>query len=238
SSGQFVPPQHLPIPDTVEILSSVKLNLVRAAQDKSFLATLTSTRKFAELLMTTENLQLVLAGVAVLDSERRAYRYYVDELKFDEKAWTPIDRNVTRRAHRAVLATRGYLRLWTNPEILNRYFLSETPAFAFCAVANEAFPLEFSLRKVLKPQWPGEMNFKAEYKTLEQIHARAESICRLRYLSRLSEENRFATEFPGPIVLNRLPYARKVFGMRLSSANFGGFDGYEKAAAGRNPVSD
>jgi hypothetical protein len=236
--ARFVPPQNLPIPDPIEILAEAKLNLIKGAQDKSYLASLLATRKLAQLLLSTENIQLVLLGLSVLDAERKAYRYYVDEKKFDAKSWVPVDRNVTRRAHRAILATRGYLRMWAKPEILEKYFLSEKQPFAFCAVVNEAFPLEFSLRQVLEPYLPGEMDFREEYRRLDAIYDRAKNSCRLRYLSRLVEEDRFAEKIPGPIGMNRLPYARKVFGMRLSTVSFGGFEDYEKAATGHNPASD
>lgn len=232
----FVPPPRLPIPEANDVVSAIKVRLIQGAQTNKPSQALQAARDFARLLLSTENLQLVLTGLAVLDHERTAYRYYVDELKYPQKNWLPIDRNVTRRAQRAILATRGYLRLWTNEEYIAKYFL-ETPAPAFCAVVNEAMPLEFSLRPVLEPKLPLEIDLRDEYSRLDRVFLKAQAGCRLRYLNRLVETGRFANELPGLLLLNRLPYSRKIFGLRLSTANFGGFDAYSAVDLGRAPGS-
>jgi hypothetical protein len=238
ASKVFVPPPLLPIPDPLDLMAVVKIRLMLGAVTKDPLPALRDVRQLAKLLLTTENIQLVLVGLAALDHERKAYRYYVDEMGFIASAWTPIDRNVTRRASRAVLAGRGYLRLWTKPEYLDEIFLGAKAPMGFCAIANEAFPLEFSLRPVLEPKLPFEMDERSEYARLDKIFARARADCRIRYLASLVDMHGIHADFPGPLMLNRLPYARRVFGMRLSAANFGGFDAYSQAASGQSPSNN
>jgi hypothetical protein len=228
----FVPPPQLPIPEISDLLAAIKLHLMRNALDGGNpLRALKEVRSFGRLLMTTENIQLVLAGLSALDDERQAYRFYVDEKGLDPRAWVPIDRNITRRAYREILATRGYLHLWTNPETLKKIFLSKSEPIGFCAAVNEAMPEDFSLRPMLKPRLPLERNFQDQYVLVDKVLQRATETCRLRYLSQLVKKNHFASELPGPLVLNRMPYARKIFGLRTAVVDFGGFDAYSALLA-------
>lgn len=235
-SATFVPPSKLPIPETSDLLSASKLRLLQGAYAKKPLEALQDVRQLANLLMTTENLELVLAGLAVLDHERRGYNFFVQQKLLPAGSWQPIERNVTRRAQRALLAAPSYLRVWTDPELMTTSF-GDTPPPGVCAIANEAFPLEFSLRPMLEPKLPFERDLRDGYARLDKIYENTKSRCRIRYLRRLVESERFA-EVPGLFLLNRLPYSRKVFGMRLSTANFGGFEAYSQAEAQQSTASN
>jgi hypothetical protein len=236
--GVFVPPPRLPIPEVSDLLAAVKLRLMRANLQEDYALALKDVRQFARLLLTTENTQLVIAGLAVLDHERHAYRYYVDEKSFPPDKWQPVDRNFTRRARRAILATRGYLHLWTKPAILEQVFLSGRTPIGFCSAANEAFPFEESIRPLLEPRLPFEQSFREAYARLDRIFAKAKRICRLRYLNRLMKNDHFASVIPGPFLLNRLPYSRRVFGMKINVSNFSGFDSYNQSSAGMMPMGN
>ena len=227
----FVPPPELPVPEVSDLLAAAKLRLMRGALDKEAMTALQDVRNLARLLLTTENMNLVLAGIAILDDERKAYRYFVDHQGLSESAWIPIDRNTTRRAYRAILATRGYLRIWTRPDTMDEIYLKGAEPVGLCAAANEAFPQTFALAPVLKPHWPLEFDLRDEYAKLDQVLDRSRSSCRLKYLSALIETENFATELPGPFLLNRLPYSRKIFGLRTSVNRFSGFDAYNALAA-------
>ncbi len=226
---RFIPPPQLPIPEVSDLLAVVKLRLMMGALTKDPLAALTDVRQLSRLLLTTENMQLVLAGLSALDLERFAFRFYVEEMGMNAGQWTPIDRNTTRRAYRAILATRGYLRLWSRPEKIQTIFLGELTPIGLCAAANEALPLEYSLRRKLEPRWPLEINLKTEYSRLDQVLKRSRTFCRLRYLNDLASARAFDIRMPGPLFLSHLPYSRKVFALRVSVINFGGFDGYSAA---------
>jgi hypothetical protein len=229
---EFVPPPSLPIPEVWDLLDATRLRLMMGAVNRDLLPALKDARFLSKLLLTTENLQLTLAGLTVLDEERKAYRYYVDNLGLPAGAWTPVDRNTTRRANRAILATRGYLRLWTRPQFLQEMFNDDFRAPGLCSAANEAYPLEFSLRPVLEPHVPLELDLRPQYKVLDTIFAHIENECRMKYLKALVHGGSFNTSMPGPLVINRVPYSRKIFGLRLSAANFDGFDAYDKADPG------
>lgn len=228
SRGIFVPPTRLPIPDTSDLITLAKLRLIDGGLRQDYLPALRDVRALAQLMMTTENLQLVLSGIFILDHERRAFEYYVNEMKWQNAEWHPVERNVTRRAHRAVLATRGYLRLWTKPERLQKYFLGDVVPVGFCASVNEALPFEYSLRGALEPQLPLELDTREEYLRLDRILLKAQTRCRLRYLSTLAKRDVFHLPIPGPWPLTVMPYTRKIFGMRVSTAELGGFSDYSR----------
>ena len=234
----FVPPSHLPIPDTGDLVAAAKLRLIAGGLDNDFMPALRDARILGRLLMTTENSQLIIAGLLILDFERRAYRYYVDNLKMPQTTWTPIDANVTRRARRAVLATRAYLRLWTPTKSLQDLFLEKSIPPGLCAAVNDAIPFDYSLRGILEPHFPFEMDTRAEYKRLDRIYAKAQTECRLRYLTSLTNEGPLRIRVPGPIFFNDLPYSRKIFGLRLSSVDLGGFEAYGKQVGQQEPAAD
>ena len=81
------------------------------------------------------------------------------------------------------------------------------------------------------------MDTRAEYGRLDRIYLKAQSECRLRYLTALTKANRLKISVPGPFLFNDLPYSRKIFGLRLSSANLGGFNAYGRQVGGE-PSSD
>ncbi|MEK7356166.1 MAG: hypothetical protein AAB250_06930, partial [Bdellovibrionota bacterium] len=110
SEGRFVPPSKLPIPEASDLIAATKLRLIAGYYSKKPIDALKEVRQLANLLFTTENLELVLAGLAVLDHERRGYNYYVQQKLLPKNSWQPIERNVTRRAQRALLAAPSYLR--------------------------------------------------------------------------------------------------------------------------------
>jgi hypothetical protein len=223
---KFVPPPRLPTPEPADLLALAKLRLMLGALNGDFVASLSDVRQLANLMLTTENMQLVLAALSTLEAERSAYRYFVEERGLKPNEWTPVDGNVLRRASRAVGATRAFLRLWTSPAILNKVYLSESTPIGFCAAANESFPLEYSLRPRLEPRWPLEMSLKSEYQHLDKIFQRARENCRIRYLADLVDSESIYFRTPGPLILNRLPYSRKVFALRASTVNFVGLDSY------------
>jgi hypothetical protein len=232
----FVSPSQVPLPEISDLLNLVKLKLIEGAIEGTMIESLNDVRQFARLLLTTENLSLMIAGLVALDYERSAYRYYVDERGLIASLWSPVDRNITRRAHRALLGGRAYLHAWTKPELLEANFLGASLPPGFCAIANEAFPIEYSLRPALASQWPLERDFRPEYATLDRIFERAKKSCRLRYLKALSERGQFAREIPGPAVLNRLPYWRRIFALKASLANVTGLDAYADGRAPGAPV--
>lgn len=225
---RFVPPPFLPLPDTSDLLAAVKLRLIKGGLEKDYVTALRETRQLGRLLLTTENTQLALAGLFIFDFERTAYRYYVDQLKFDAKLWQPTDSNVTRRARRAILATRAYLHLWTPEDMLQTTFLGSTVAPGLCAAVNDAIPFDFALRNILEPHWPFEMDTRAEYARLDRIVLKAQAQCRLRYLTSILEFGKIRVRVPGPLLFLDLPYSRKIFGLRLSAAELGGFEAYGK----------
>lgn len=230
--NRFVPPTDLPIPDPRDLMAAAKLRLIQGTEDGDPLTALKQVRQLSRLLLTTENLQLYIAALSILDDERRAYRHYVDELGMAPNAWEPFDRNITRRAHRAVLATRGYQQLWTPSAEFSAIFLSPQPAVALCGVINDSVPIEMTLRPLLDPHWPLERDYRSAYARVMAAYQRAETRCRLTYLEKLMSTANFSVNnLPGPFVLNRLPYWRKLFAMKAAIESFSGFEIYDQLLA-------
>lgn len=233
AAGEFVPPERLPIPDVSDLLALAKLRLMSGATpakaedtNPASLVALREVRQLARLLLTTENLQLVLTGLALLDDERSAYRHYVDNGFLIADLWTPVDRNVTRRARRAIKATREFLYVWTDAAIIKQFYLAPPFPPGYCAAVNEALPTDESLRSLLKPQLPFEIDLRENFGRLASVFNAGKVTCRWRYLSALKKKAGFSADVPAPLFLSRWPYSRKVFGLRLSVIHFGGFDGY------------
>ena len=226
----FVPPPKLPVPETSDLLAITQIRLMGGAASGDFVAALSDVRQLALLLLTTENTQLMMTGLVALDYERFAYRYFVEDRKMDPTLWTPIDQNITRRAHRALLGTESYLQLWTLADTFENIFLSDEPPIGFCSSFNDMMPMDQSLRSRLEPSWPIEISLKSNYERLDQALKRARLTCRLRYLGDLLDHNSIRTNVPGPLILNRIPYARKIFGLRISILKFPGFAAYENTA--------
>lgn len=233
TAGDFVPPDHLPIPDVSDLLAISKLRLMLGSvpakpgdANPASLVALRDVRQLARLLFTTENLQLVLTGLAILDDERSAFRHYVDNGYLDGELWTPVDRNVTRRARRAIKATREYLYVWTDAAIIKQFYLAPPFPPGFCAAVNEALPADEALRSLLKPQLPFEIDLRENFARLSSVFNAGKETCRWRYLSKLKKLAAFSTDIPAPLLLSRWPYSRKVFGLRMSVNHFGGFEGY------------
>lgn len=226
--GIYVPPSKLPFPDIQDLLSLAKIRLMKAAMagPDDFVAALSDVRNLARLALTTENQQLILTGLTLLDTERFAYDYFVKDRQMPASSWVPIEVEPNKIAHRAILATRSFLHLWTKTEYLEQIFHAEPPPIGFCSALNEALPLEFALRRVLEPQLPFEIRLRSEFASLDSIYRRGHSLCRLRYLSEMVARDAFAMKVPGPFILNRLPWARKVFALRLSASAFRGFSEY------------
>ncbi len=227
SSGRLIPPEFQPAPGTLNLLVLVKLRLATGVQKKEPLTALHEVRSLAKLLLTTENLHLVLSGLAVLDTERIALNYYVEHGLLAEDAWQPVSGAITRRASRAIGAARGYLKIWTDPKLLNEFFLSQEEPVGFCAAVNQEFPKILALRSRLEPQLPFERRYTEPYAVVDQISKRAFAKCRIRYLKKMVELDRFRTDYPLPGLLTTVPYLRKVFSARIATLPFLGFEGYE-----------
>lgn len=215
SRGDFVLPSKLPTPETLDLLTAVKVRLMRGSIDNDAVGALREVRKFAMLLLTTENFQLVMTGLTVLDLERRAYREYVDRDWLDPAAWQPIDRNTSMRAARAYTATAGYLRAMTRDDIFDKVFATGKIPPGFCAAMNEQLPMEYAYRFQLTGWWPLERGFRSGFKQLDRTFNIAKKHCRLALLTKLEEEDSFGDIEPqGPWPLIHLPYFRGLFAIR------------------------
>lgn len=227
--GEFVLPSKLPMPDTLDLLTAVKVRLMKGSIDGNPVQALKDVRKLAMLLLTTENFQLVTTGLAALDLERRAYREYTDRDWMDPAVWLPIDHNTSMRAGRAYSGTVGYLRAVTDGETFEKIFMDGRIPPGFCAAANEQLPIEYAYRSKLTGLWPFERQYRAGFIRLDRTLAFASRHCRLRALRKLHAENGFTGVDPeGPWPLTYLPYFRTLFALRDWAAWPLHFDGYQR----------
>lgn len=228
-AGEFILPSQQPAPETLDILTAVKVRLMKGSIDGDPVRALKEVRKFAMLLLTTENFQLVMTGLATLDLERRAYREYVDRDWMDPSLWLPIDRNSAMRASRAFAATAGYLRAVTTENTFKKIFVAGHVPPGFCAAANEQLPVEFAYRSKLTGWWPLEREYHAGFKRLDDALVVAGQHCRLRILNKLHAADGFRGVDPdGPWPLTHVPYFRTLFALRDWAAWPMHFDGYQR----------
>jgi hypothetical protein len=228
-SEKFLSPHRLPSPDTLDLLSVTKIRLLKGTLDGKPKVALAEVRKFASLLLTTESLQLLLTGLAVLDLERRAYREYVDRALMSDQDWRPIDANTTARANRAFLATGSYLSAMTDETKFAKILgLPHLPP-AFCAGINQRLPADLSLRDQLTGIWPFERTYKEGFKRLDAAAELAKKNCRVKLFRVLYDEAVYESVDPSaPWPLAILPYFRTVFALRDLSNWPIYFDGYAR----------
>lgn len=226
---KFLSPHHLPSPDTLDLLSAIKIRLLRGALDGKPLGALAEVRQFASLLLTTESLQLLLTGLAALDLERRAYRDYVDRGMIAENSWHPINANTTGRANRAFLATSSYLSALADKSALQKILSLPNLPPGFCAAINQRLPADLSLRDQLTGMWPFERSYRDGYGRLDQVAELGMSKCRLRLFRVLYKNSIYESVDPSaPWPLAVLPYFRTVFALRDLSNWPIYFDGYSR----------
>ncbi len=225
----FVDATQLPAPDPQDLVTLIKLKVMKSVDGGDPIAILRNIRHIAQLFFTTENLQLFVTGLKLLDVERKAYHFFVDEEILNEPDWTPIASSQIQTAFKVATATKGYLYLWTKPETIEKVFLNpQEPPIAFCAATNEGLPHVYSLRSALYSQWPHERKNKIYFETLDRVYQRAAAVCRIKYLRTLKEIDGF--EPPLERGLNRMllktPYYRMLLGLKMSTLTFSGFDAY------------
>lgn len=229
SRGEFVLPSKIPLPEALDLLTAVKVRLMRGSIDGNPVAALKDVRKFAMLLLTTENYQLVMVGLATIDLERRAYRDYVDRDWLDADTWQPIDRNTSTRAARAYAATAGYLRALTRESVFQKIFASGRTPPGFCAAINEQLPLEFVYRNQLTGWWPFERGYRAGFNRLDEALELAKKHCRLAFLTCLQKNGSIGGVEPsGPWPLTHFPYFRGLFALREWATMPTRLDGYQR----------
>jgi hypothetical protein len=234
----FIAPSQLPLPDAMELISLSKVRLIKGSVDKQPLAALRDVRQLARLLLTTENFNLVTAGLAILDLERRAFREYVDRGWLDESAWRPVDQNTSQRAQRALVGNLGYLRAGTDLKMLAEFEEKLRQNWnwpGLCAAINEQLPVELALEDELSGEWPWERGFAEGFRALHRLASLAEDRCRLELFRSQRQRGDFRlADADSPLFFSYLPYFRTVASLRDWSKLPKRFDGYERIKRG-NP---
>ncbi len=219
-------PDTIPRINSLDIIALCKLRLISAIFKEDYLQALKDVRKFSELLLTTENYSLELTALSIFEAEHTAYVLFSENGWLKPTDWTPIDSNTTRRASRAIKATKSLLRFWTPSPILKQIFLSGQNPIGFCAAAGEALPQEFALEPKMTSHFIFERDYSQNYQLLEEIWARVKENCHQDYLAHSKPEDNYVINgFTGGF-LGYLPYSRKLFGLSQSADRFEGFREY------------
>lgn len=238
SVPMFIAPSQLPLPDAMELISLSKVRLIKGSVDRQPLAALRDVRQLSHLLLTTENFNLVTAGLAILDLERRAFREYVDRGWLDESAWRPVDQNTSQRAQRALVGNLGYLRAGSDLKLLAEFETKLKDNWnwpGLCAAINEQLPVELALEDELSGEWPWERGFAEGFRALHRLARLAEDRCRLELFRNQRKRGDFRlADADSPLFFSYLPYFRTVASLRDWSKLPKRFDGYERVKRG-NP---
>jgi hypothetical protein len=215
----------IPIPDVTNLVVLSQLYLMKAVDTKQTLQTLKDVRHLATLLLSTENLNLEMTGLRLLDFERVAHGYYLKNKLIKETEWQSLSATILSQATRAWPATAGYARLLTQDSTFKKVFHEIKPT-GLCAALNSSVPHDWLLKPMLNPRvWP-EPSFAKEYQRHEELIASAKSQCRLKYISRLMKAGSSYDRLPVPFPFGYLPFSRRTYGVKLATVGFTGFETY------------
>jgi len=228
--NKYVASEKIPSLDSLDLIALSKLRLLEAVFEKDYLQALKDVRRLVELLLTTENFRLELTALSILEAEHTAHVLYLENKWITADDWAEVDSNATRRASRAIWATRGYLRFWTPEAILKKIYLSEKTPIGFCAAVNDSLPGELAMKAYMGTSLPFERDYDANYQVIEQIYQRALNLCHLSYLGQIRIQDNYG-EGRLQRFMSRLPYVRKLFGLIVSSSHFDGFGDYRDAGS-------
>ena len=198
---------------------------MKAVDTKETLQALKDVRQVATLFLSTENLNLEMTGLRLLDFERVAFAYYVKSKLMKETDWSPLSATILSQATRAWPATAGYARILTQDSTFKKVF-SEIKPTGLCAALNSTVPHDWLLKPMLQPRiWP-EPSFAKEYDRHEELVQNAKSQCRLKYVTRLMKADTSYDRLPVPFPFGLLPFSRRTYGVKLATVGFTGFETY------------
>lgn len=215
----------IPIPDVTNLVVLSQLYLMKAVDVKNIQQALKDVRHLATLLLSTENLNLEMTGLRLLEFERVAHGYYVKHNLMNDKDWEPLSASIISKATRAWPATAGYARILTQDSTFKKVF-NEIKPIGLCAALNSSVPHDLLLKPMLSPRiWP-EVSFAKEYQRHEELVNNAKSHCRLKYVTRLMKAGTAYDRLPVPFPFGHLPFSRRTYGVKLATIGFTGFEIY------------
>ncbi len=215
----------IPIPDVTNLVVLSQLYLMKAVDNKETLQALKDVRHVATLFLSTENLNLEMTGLRLLDFERVAFAYYVKHKLMKETEWQPLTAAILSQATRAWPATAGYARILTQDSTFKKVF-GEIKPTGLCAALNSTVPHDWLLKPMLQPRiWP-EPSFVKAYERHEELVKTSKSQCRLKYVTRLMKAGTSYDRLPVPFPFGHLPFSRRTYGVKLATVGFSGFEIY------------
>ena len=228
----------IPIPDVTNLVVLSQLYLMKAIDTKDVVQTLKDVRHVATLFLSTENLNLEMTGLRLLDFERVAFAYYLKHNLIKETDWTPLSATILSQATRAWPATAGYARILTQDSTFKKVF-GEIKPIGLCAALNSTVPHDWLIKPMLMPRiWP-EPSFASQYARHESLIETSKSQCRLKYVTRLMKADTAYDRLPVPFPFGHLPFSRRTYGVKLATIGFTGFETYaDPLTRQRDPSSN
>ena len=173
---QWQEPTDVAIPNWVGLQSWIKYRLVVALQIKDqeeMVQALSSTRAWAKIMYTTENLLGEMIAVAILKIEREAYEE--SKRRGIDVDWEPITEQQEKILRRVLFASVNYFALWTPKE--KQAIANEIP-IGMCAGLNDGMTLSWFT-----------LGYLATFKESELNHIRDWSTqCRLQWMKQKWKE--------------------------------------------------
>ncbi len=227
STGKFLHPAELPLPNNIELIHLAKLSLLRGLNDNDLEPQLRKVRHFARILLNSQNIILITAGLSILHAEREAYLFHIENLnRPDFEDWDIIEQSELKRIHRYIWALRGYFRVWSKTEQMQQIVERAKDNFGFCAALNDAIPFAMSFKPYLQYKIPYEMDYSKNYSFFEELGESYSGTCRFAYVNHSIEHPPRSIK-KGRSLFHLLPFFRRLVGLQLNLVPRPDFDGYE-----------
>lgn len=138
---QWQEPTEVAIPNWIGLQSWVKYRLIVALQNNDeagLLQGLSSTRLWAKIMFTTENILGEMIGVALLKIEREAYEE--SKKRGMNVEWDAVSEEQEKSLRSALFAIPNYVALWTPQE---RQKIAKKIPFGICSAVNDGMTLSW-----------------------------------------------------------------------------------------------
>ncbi len=228
SSDQFLHPAQIPLPNAGRLIMIAKLRLVQGLNNDTLYEALVETRHLGKILIRSQNLILAATGISVLHSERDAYEFNLKNKKHHQQLadYEALSREDLTVARRYLWALRGYFRIWSPIELMERVVKMSQSHWGVCAALNEAIPFAMSFKPYLKSRFPFEMDFSKQYRFFEGLADQFQYQCRFDYVRHsIAKSPKSMTEKTS--FFHLLPFFRRLVGLKLNLVPRADFEAYE-----------
>ena len=173
----------------LDFVGWAKLRFMKAAKEKDPLPALQEIHHLLKLLMTTESIHPFLQALCLSSLEAKAQDFFVQKKRLTSRENIPIPDDVKIMMRHSVVFSELF-SVYTPPEVLRRLFIEETFSPLICVGVADAMKHIVYVEKY-RGMYP------TQIKILSEALEKKLSICRLKNLRRLWNDNSYQGIFHG-----------------------------------------